>query len=310
MGRKSIQMRTAEQLNDKEKVLNGMEYVCRVSLLCLVARPRTWEKWSIVESESTMWQRADTNRVVQKLFAQNAPAILAMNELALQVRRREESELSARKTSPEDVVSNKIVEAVQSMADRQAKREEEMMAQQRQMFDLLTRRVVDSSPSPHPIPQSLPPRPEEVATVLMTPASSSLLPPPLPNVREKRKAQVQTDVAYYSDHPTLRAAFEYARDELYPMEKEQGAAWRVIRLSDGREDKSRDRQWRFYRELCIAVATVASTVSSTTDGALDNLQSRRETFSSVTAFNAALRSEQAKMSSHDKDACVRRAFGP
>ena len=89
MGRKSIHMRTVEQLNDKEKILNAIEYVCRVSLLCLVARPRTWQKWSIIESESTMWQRAKTNRVVQKLFAKNPAAILAMNELALQVRRRE-----------------------------------------------------------------------------------------------------------------------------------------------------------------------------------------------------------------------------
>ena len=61
-------------------------------------------------------------------------------------------------------------------------------------------------------------------------------------------------------------------------------------------------------DFTVSSSLRVATTASTTDDALEKLQSRRETFSSVTSFNAALRSEQAKMSSKEKDACVHRVF--
>lgn len=293
---KSVRMRTDEQLNDKERMLNGIEYACRVAVLCLAARPRTWKRWSIAEEAPTMWQQCATNRVVQSLFAQNSAAIRAMNELAVQVRRCEESELVARKASPAGGVSDAVVAAVQSLRDGQAKREQELIAQQRAMFELLMRRVttpVPSEASPGDAPPP-PPAPLEVAAVLAAPpgaaaaASPAVVAAPLPGAREKRKPQDQHDVAHFSSHPTLRAAFEYAREELYPMERDRGPSWRVRKLEDGREDKSRDRQWRFYRQLAVAVGVQDAPL----DEALEVLERRRLAAASLTAFNGALHAEQ------------------
>lgn len=300
MGGKSVKVRTEEQLNDKERMLNGIEYACRVALLCLVARPRRWQRWAIMEEMPTLWQGCVSNRVVRTLFGQNGTAIDAMNQLANRVRQHEESELAARRTSPEQAVSNAVVSAVQDLSDRQAVREEEMMRQQRQMFDTLMSRLSPDPPDGDAVAPPLPSfaaAPPSVATQLMAPQAESLV-RPLPSARAKRKSEPQHDVAHFTSHPTLRGAFEYARDDLYPMEREQGASWRVRKLVDGREDKSRDRQWRFYRQLALAVG-LRMDQGCDLEAALEHVEARRVTFPSLTAFNAALNVEQKGVSQAD-----------
>ena len=280
---KAVRVRTDEQLNDQERVVRGITLACQVALLCLVARPRTWKQWTILEEEPTMWQRAASNRVVQHLFAGNDAAIRAMNDLAVHVRRCEEAEIASRKATPEHAATSAVVAAVQQMSDRQVQREEELLRQQREMFQVLMQHVASSpaappSSSPPPLPPPpLPPRPDAVATVLAPPPTAAVVETPLAGVREKRKAHTQHDVAHFSSHPTLRHAFEYACDELAPRERREGAAWRT----KDRLDKSRDRQWRFYRQLAIAVGVHGDDVGR----ALDALQARRDACASLTAFN-------------------------
>ena len=255
-----------------------------------------------------MWQMAATNRLVRSLFAQNAPAILAMNALACEVRRREESEIAARKSSPESAVSSAVVAAVQDLTERQRKREEEWTAQQKLMFEMLMQQVAQTTATPAPTIPAMPPRPEAVATTLMQQhptTAASLTSRPLGGVRTKRKPQTQGDVAYYSSHPTLRAAFDYAKEHLYPLERDQKTAWRIRTFEDGREDKGRDRQWRFYRQLAIAVGTHPS---SDVEEALDALEARRASFASLTAFNNALVVEQKSLTTAASDEIMHRVF--
>lgn len=307
-GGKAVRMRSDEQLNDKERVLNGIEYSCRVALLCLVARPRTWRKWAIAEDMPTMWQQGTANRVVHALFAQNAAAIEAMNDLALQVRRCEESELVARQTSPGEAVSNAVVAAVQDLSNRQTQREEELFRQQARMYEVLMTHVAPSTAMTASNDLSsltaaaLAPLPlaENVATHLMrAPSTNPLTVEPLPGARVKRKPQAQHDVAHFSSHPSLRSAFEYARDDLYPMEREEGAAWRIKKLDEKREDKSRDRQWRFYRQLVIAVGLKAACENINVDAAIAALEKEREHYKSITAFNNALLAAQKDVKNGD-----------
>jgi len=306
---KSVRVRTDEQLNDQERMLNGLRLACRVALLCLVARPRAWQRWSIVTNAATQWQRAGTNRVVQFLFAGNEPAITAMNELAVRVRRCEESEIEARNLSPDEAATSAAVTAIQNLSERQAQREEELIRQQRSMFEILMRRVSPATTADAAVPSiPPPPPPATVAATLLneTPAPTSA---PLASTREKRKPQEQHDVAHFSSWPTLRAAFEYARDDLAPRERAEGAAWRIRKVGEGsskREDKSRDRQWRFYRQLAIAIGLRAHEVCDV-DDALEALEMRRATFPSVTAFVRAMHEEQSTV--RDGDEIAKRVLG-
>lgn len=295
----SVRVRTDEQLNDQKRMLNGITLACRLALLCLVARPRTWRKWELVENEVTMWQRAATNRLVQFLFAGNASAIEAMNALAMQVRRCEEHELAARKADPTRAMQDAFVGAMQRMSDAQARREEELLAHQRDMFALLMRTAGEVAPPPPP-----PPRTEAAATVAAPPpAVSAATAPPLARARVKRKAEAQHDVAYFASHPTLRAALEYARTDLAPREKAEGAAWRTLVKEDGREDKSRTRQWGFYRQLAVAVARHGDDE----EAALAALEARRTALGSLTALNKELHKEQATL--HGTEVCAKKVLG-
>jgi len=107
-------VRTTEQLNDQERLARSIRFACRTALACLVARPRSWKQWTILEDESTVWQRVtdENHRVVRTLFAGNKVAIEAMNRLALEVRRMEEDEVKARAASPEHAITNTVVSAI------------------------------------------------------------------------------------------------------------------------------------------------------------------------------------------------------
>ena len=45
-------VRTDEQLNDRQRLLRSIRFACRTGLLCIVALPRTWKMWTILEDES------------------------------------------------------------------------------------------------------------------------------------------------------------------------------------------------------------------------------------------------------------------
>ena len=78
-------------------------------------------------------------------------------------------------------------------------------------------------------------------------------------------------------------ALTYAKDELVPREKESGAAWRILKREDGREDKSRDKQWRRYRSVAIAVGILMRD-GKTYEEAVGAIQTSFESFKSHTQF--------------------------
>jgi len=301
---KAKQLRTAERLCDQERVLNGIRHCCRMALLCLVARPRMWKQWTIAVESPTMWQGGQSNRVVEYLFAGNAPAIDAMNELAIQVRRCEESEIAARNASPENAASNAVVTAVQQMSERAVAREEEMLRQQRVMFEQLMRQVGGDDVSSAPPLPTVSPRPEQVATNLMT-SVSPVISEPLPGAREKRKSHTQDDVIGFASHPTLTAALAYAREELVPLERSEGHKWRRRKYENGGKDNSRHNHWLKYRNLAIAVGLR----DGTEEEVLTTLETRRATYASAKAFAVALECAQKGMTFEAQEDIAKRVLG-
>jgi hypothetical protein len=236
-------VRTGEQLNDKQRLVRSIRFACRMALLCLVARPRTWKQWTILEDEGTIWQRATepTHRVVGALFAGNKDAIEKMNKAALAVRRAEEAEIAARMCSPDQAIATQVVSAITEVRDAAAAREAKMLEQQqimfRQLMSMVTSSGTSSGEAPSP-PEPLPPLPAE-APPLAPPAPSSAIAVASAAARIKHKRESQEDVAHFSTWPDLGLALTYAKEELSPREKERGAAWRILKREDGREDKVR-----------------------------------------------------------------------
>eukprot|EP00966_Prymnesium_polylepis_P114962 2656847-Prymnesium_polylepis.1 len=101
-------------------------------------------------------------------------------------------------------------------------------------------------------------------------------------------------------------ALTYAKDELVPREKESGAAWRIIKREDGREDKSRDKQWRCYRSVAIAVGSLMRN-GKTYEEAVSAIQERFESFGAKphTPFLATINSEIKQMRSSVADVIAR-----
>ena len=100
MGRRDERVRTDEQLNGQSALLDALRYACAVGVLCLCARPRTWRRWAILETEATLWQRATSaggQRLVYHVFGGVPAAVAPMARLAAAVRRSEEAELTARR---------------------------------------------------------------------------------------------------------------------------------------------------------------------------------------------------------------------
>ena len=255
----SDKVRKEEQLNDQQRLVRSIRTACRIALCCLVARPRAWHQWTILEDEGTVWQRATENnhRVVKVLFAGNEEAIEAMNALAVAVRRHEEAEIDARKSSPDNAITTQVVSAITDIREQQAAREKLMLEQQQAMFQRLMAMVPGSTASP---PEELPPPPAE-APPIAPPAPSCAVATPLASARLKHKRESQDDVRHFSTFDTVSEAMEYAREELAPREREarqtsatgSGRAWRVLKREDGREDKSRDKQWRCYCSLATSL---------------------------------------------------------
>ena len=216
MGARADRVRTDEQLQDRERVLRALRFATRTALCCLVARPRSWKRWKIVEGAYSMWQLSyysgTGHRVVPLLLGGDAAAAAAMNELAAHVRRLEDAEIAGRRVSPDNAIASVVASAVQQIV---------------------------SAVNPPPV---APPPP---------PAAAEQSAPSVLRVKHKRVSQ--DDVTHFASWPNLADALAYARDDLAPREKEKAASWRIMKRNDGREDKSRDKQWRSYRTLAVAV---------------------------------------------------------
>lgn len=310
---KSVKVRTAEHLNDQERLINGLLLACRTTLRCLVARPRTWKRWAILEEATTLWEMGAARvRTIAALFGDNAPAVAAMNTLARAVRHCEEAEITARKADPKEAASQAVVEAVKEIHEQMAAREDKMLsavlAEQRRTADAITAALGTAAPSPLADPSSSTALAGPSSTALAGPSApeSQLAPAPLAGVRIKRKAEAQEDVAHFSSHSTVRAAFDYLCETLVPRERAHGANWRILKRTDGWDDKSRDRQWRFYRQLAIAVGMVQDQTGATVDEAVVALQERRDTLPSPTAFVKMMTTEQQDL--RNADAIARRVM--
>ena len=82
-------------------------------------------------------------------------------------------------------------------------------------------------------------------------------------------------------------ALDYAIAELVPRECEEGPRWRIVLRSDGREDRSRHKQWGCYKRLATAVGLLEAP-GVTRAQALDQLQATLSTSRSHTQFITTL----------------------
>ena len=125
----------------------------------------------------------------------------------------------------------------------------------------------------------------------------------LAGARVKHKRERQDDVFYFSSWPNIGDMLAYAKEQLAPREKESGHKWRIIEREDGRKDRSRDKQWRNYRAVAIAVGMLMRD-GATHDQAVGTLQSRFESFGSRgahTPFLKAIEKEVGKLRTIDAD---------
>ena len=282
--------RSKEQLNDRLKMLRAIRLACRTALCCLVARPRTWKRWSILENETTLWQRAadPSQRVVRTLFGGRHDAIESMNALAAAVRRFEEAEIVARKASPEQAITTAMVSAVQQIEERMAARETQLYEHQQRLVSHLMSIVQDTDAATDNSHRAAPPVPPPqpcVSTVLQVPPPAS--PRALASARPKHKRQRQDDVKPFASWTRVADALQYMRTDLLPRETEEGPAWRIRKLDDNRQDRSRHTMWMKYRTLAIAVG--AQMRDSTYDDAVAYMQGRLDALSH-TAFLRELHS--------------------
>lgn len=286
-----VKIRTDEQLNDQEKITNALRLACRTALCCLVARPRSWKQWTIIENESTVWKRAmqKDHRVAYTLFAGNTDAIAAMDALAQEVQRCEEAEIQSRSMSSER--DQHVLASVKELQDQQREFHRQMMAQ-----------LASSKPT------SVPELPAFRSEVRPSEPPSVCADDPASRVRIKHKREQQSDVVPFSTWHSVSDAIEYARKELVPQEREQGRKWRVLVRTDGREDKARDKQWRNYCTLAIAVG-LQMRGGSTYDEAVATLQSRLDAFGAK-AHTPLLRSIGEEIKNiRDRDAIAKEVLG-
>ena len=90
----------------------------------------------------------------------------------------------------------------------------------------------------------------------------------------------------------------------------EGSKWRIIRREDGREDKSRDKQWRSSRSVAIAIGILMRDDKSYED-AVGAIQERFESFGAKphTPFLKAINQDIGKMRSSDADVIAREVLG-
>ena len=296
-------VRASEQILDRQSMLRAIMFACRMAVLDIVARPRQWEKWSIVANAKTMFERAvhPEMRAVRYLFQKgknNEAALHSMNALAAEVRKCEDEEIAAREVCPEQAVANSVATAIHDMHE-----------QQRQMFAALLASLKTTTTTTGSGDGG-------GGTTTSSHADESRGGDGGgggggdngggddagggggDKVGSRRRGRIkyartqQQDVVYISTWREVGAALQYATEVLAPQEARLGATWRIRFLGldmDGkrREDKSRDKQWNQYRTLALAVGVEDS------PSAVERLQARFEIeqWSSLATFVKQLRSE-------------------
>ena len=165
-------------------------------------------------------------------------------------------------------------------------------------------------PSPVPgAPAEVPPPAE--APPDAPPAASAIITTPIASVRVKQKREAQDDVAYFSSFTSMADALSYAKEQLVPREQSEGAKWRIIKRADGREDKSRDKQWRCYRSTAIAIGALIANGMTYQEG-LDVVEARFKTFGIQphTPFLRAINEEiKTQMQTRQADQIARSVLG-
>eukprot|EP00966_Prymnesium_polylepis_P323198 7379404-Prymnesium_polylepis.1 len=305
-------VRTEEQLNDQQRLARSIRFTMRVALCCLVARPRSWEQWKILENEGTVWQRAKeaNHRVVFALFRGNKDAIHAMEALALAVLRAEEAEIAGRAATPGEAITTQVVSAITEIREQAAARERMLLEQQQAMHQATVRYLMSmgqSNGDAPPPPEPLPPPPAEAPPAAPPPPSAATV-AATAGARIKRKRESQEDVTHFSTWPNMGDALQYAKRELVPREKEEGAKWRLIPREDGTRDQSRHDMWFKYYNLAIAVGMLMRDGKSY-DEAVVAVQVRFESFGmkAHTPFLRAIKEESKKR--RDKDLIAAEILG-
>lgn len=186
----------------------------------------------------------------------------------------------SRKASPENAATERMVNAVKDLraeADEREKRHQKNQQELLQQIIAVVQPATSSDVPPPPVP------PPPVSSLPVSVPESAILDAALAGTQTKRKRESQEDVTHFSHWTSVLDALEYAKAELAPQEKAAETAkdfsWRVRKKEGGGEDKSRDKQWRCYRTLAIAVALKMNEGVTETE-AIDGLQKQFESFGS------------------------------
>ena len=92
-------------------------------------------------------------------------------------------------------------------------------------------------------------------------------------------------------------------------EKDEGAAWRILKLEDGGESRSRHRQWHKYRSLAIAVGVLIRSGKSYEES-VKEIQSRFDAMGAkYTQFEKAINEEIKKLTKSDAEAIAKDVIG-
>lgn len=293
------QVRTTEQLNDRERVHTAIHYCLRVALLCLVARRRHWQRWTIIVDSVTFWYQGNKNRVIARLFGGNALAIQKMNELAHHVMRAENAEIMARETTEESGITTAMVEIVEQMQQKNLEREKAMLDHQKQMFEALMAAVGGSGGSSSPSFPSPPPPEEETR-----PRVEQELSTPLASAKVKHARNSQDEIICFSKWTSIVDMIKYTREAIVPKEKEFGWKWRIRTFPDGRQDKSIHKQWTAYvMVVCEIGRTMVSPCSL--DDAISKVDAKFKGFRTHRQFVQSL----PKTSKEDERAFLQQVLG-
>ena len=112
----------------------------------------------------------------------------------------------------------------------------------------------------------------------------------------------------FSEWTDVSKALEYAKRELAPKEKAHGNSWRILKLPDGRENKSRDTMWRKYRSLACALGLEMKNGKTLDDG-LKTLQARFDSCGGQNCFLASIKDDINKLYAHEQEEMAKSILG-
>lgn len=293
-------VRTAEHLNDLERFLRALRLACRTGVCCLVARPRTWKRWRIEESGTSVWNRAscEDHRLVRALFSEageaGEAAVGRMNVLAAAVGRHEADELRIQALEDDRTAERASTVNVELTIERAL--QSQLAPAIASIQTMLQAQVSTSFPPPPPREEEgrargaagEASRGEKRAAAGEVSTASSTAP------RKKLARTTQEDVVHFSSWASVADALEYALTELAPRERADGAKWRILPRSDGREDRARHKQWTMYKQLASAVGLLEASghdrarAVEQLQAALSGARSHRQFLSSLPAVSDAV----------------------